>query len=158
MRMAVEGRRWNIVRRRAAFSAIEVIIVMVIIGLVASFAMPSIADNVRRDRVRRAQFIVGSDVELAFQYAARVRKPLTVTLNSTTKVLAITDRSTGTAYKQRDLSQTGTWALTDATISPSGGITIFPTGLSSSALRITLTNNDYSKAVTSTIAGQVSKP
>ena len=144
--------------RRSAFTAIEIIIVLVIVGLVAAISMPSIATNVARDRVRRGQFIVGSYVELAYQYAARVRKPMTITLNSTTKVLAITNRSDGTVYRQSDLSRTGPWALTDATISPSGGITIFPTGLASAALTITLSNNAYSKTITATIAGQVSKP
>lgn len=144
--------------RRSAFTAIEIIIVLVIVGLVAAMSMPSIATTVARDRVRRSQFIVGSYVELAFQYAARVRKPMTITLNSSTKVLAITNRSDGTIYRQSDLSRTGPWALTAATISPSGGITIFPTGLGSAALTITLSNNAFSKTVTATIAGQVSKP
>ncbi len=142
---------------RSGFSAIEIIIVLVIIGLVASFAMPRISTTVAADRVRRAQFVVGSQVELAFQYAARTRKPVTVTLNSSTKVLTIADRASGTAYKTMNLSQSGPWSLTAATMSPSGGITIFPTGISSSALTITLTNNAYSRTVSATIAGQVSK-
>lgn len=143
--------------RRSAFSAIEIIIVLVIIGLVASFAMPSIATTVARDRVRRAQYVVAAQVELAFQYAARTRKPVTITLNSSTGAFTIADRSTGTAYKSMNLSRTGEWALTDATISPSGGITIFPTGISSSAITITLSNNAYSRTITATIAGQVTK-
>jgi type II secretory pathway pseudopilin PulG len=137
---------------------VELLMVVVIIGLVAGFSMPRIGQVVARDRVRRAQFAVGSYVELAFQYAARVRKPMTITLNSGTKIFAITNRADGTLYRQYDLSQTGVWGLTNATISPSAGITIFPTGLSSAALTITLTNNSYSKTVTSTIAGQVTKP
>lgn len=143
--------------RRSGFSAIEIIIVLVIIGLIASFSMPRISTTVARDRVGRAQFVVGSQVELAFQYAARVRKPVTVTLNASTKVLTIADRASGTAYKTMDLSQSGPWALTNATFSPSGGITIFPTGISTGTLTITLTNNAYSRTVSATIAGQVIK-
>ena len=155
--MARTGLNGGMKGRRGAFTAIEIIIVLVIIGLVASFAMPRISTTVAADRVRRAQFVVGSQVELAFQYAARTRKPVTVTLNSTTKVLTIADRASGTAYKTMNLSQTGPWALTGAAISPSAGVTIFPTGVSSGAITITLTNNAYSRTVSATIAGQVTK-
>lgn len=143
--------------QRRAFTTVEILIVMVIIGIVAAISMPSIATNVARDRVRRAQFIVAADIERAFQYAARVRKPVTIVINSTTKVLTVADRSSGTAYYQRDLSQTGTWALTGVTITPAAGITIFPTGISSAALTIVLTNNAYFRTISATIAGQVTK-
>lgn len=145
-------------RRQVGFTAIEIIIVLVIVGLVAGFATPRISNTIAQDRVRRAQGVVAGNIELAFQYAARTRKPVSLTLNSSTRVLAITDRAAGTIYKQMDLSQTGTWALTGASISPTVGITIFPTGISSAAVTVTLTNNAFSKTVTGTIAGQVIKP
>lgn len=142
---------------RPAFTMIEIIIVLVVIGLLAAVSVPRIGVTVARDRVRRAQLVVAADVERAFQYAARVRKPLVVALNSTTQVLSVTDRASGTPYFQRDLSRTGEWALTGAAIAPVGGVTIFPTGVSSAALTITLTNNGYTRTVTATIAGQVTK-
>lgn len=151
-------RRGDIGRRgRRGFSAIELIITMVIIGLLSVIALPRISTTVARDRVRRAQFVVGSQVEFAFQIAARIRKPVTVTLNSSTGVLTIADRASGTPYKQMDLSQSGPYSLTAVSVSPSAGITIFPTGISSSALTITLTNNGYDRTVTATVAGQVTK-
>jgi len=153
--MARRTRLGGLQRSRNGFTAIEIIIVLVIIGLVASIAMPRISTTVAADRVRRAQFIVGSQLELAFQYAARTRKPVTVTLAS--GVLTISDRASGTAYKKLNLAQNGPWALTSVTATPSGGITIFPTGIASSAIRITLTNNSYSRVVSATIAGQVTK-
>lgn len=144
-------------RGRPGFSAIELIITMVIIGLLSVIALPLISTTVARDRVRRAQFVVASQVEFAFQIAARVRKPVTVALNSSAGVLTIADRSSGTAYKTMDLSQSGPYSLTAAAIAPSAGITIFPTGIASSALTITLANNSYNRTVTATVAGQVTK-
>jgi len=152
---ACTGRRRG--GRRGGFTAIEILIVVVIVGLVASFAVPSIATTVARDRVRRAQFVVAAQVELAFQYAARTRKPVTITLDASSGAFTIADRSSGTVYKAMNLSRTGAWALTAATISPSAGVTIFPTGIASAALTITLSNNAYSKTVSATIAGQVTK-
>ncbi|MDA1080879.1 MAG: prepilin-type N-terminal cleavage/methylation domain-containing protein [Gemmatimonadetes bacterium] len=145
------------IERKRGFTAIEIVIVLVIVGLVASFAMPRISTTVARDRVGRAQFVVGSQIELAFQYAARTRKPVTVTLNSSTRVLTIADRASGTPFKTLNLSQSGPYALTGATISPSAGVTIFPTGISTGAVTITLSNNAYSRTVGATIAGQVTK-
>jgi prepilin-type N-terminal cleavage/methylation domain-containing protein len=144
--------------RRGGFTTIELLIVVVVLGILAGFAVPSILTTVANDRVRRAQYATASYIELAFQYAARTRKPLTITLNTTTQVLAITDRSSGTLYRQIDLSRGGDWSLTAVSMTPTAGITIFPTGLASSAMTITLTNNSFSKNITSTIAGQVSKP
>jgi prepilin-type N-terminal cleavage/methylation domain-containing protein len=148
---------WRSTRRQGGFTAIEIIIVLVILGLLTAVTLPGIGTTVARDRVRRAQYVVGSQMELAFQYAARVRKPVTVTLNTSTRVLTIADRATGTAYKTLNLSQSGPWALTGATLSPSAGITIFPTGIASAAVTITLTHNAYSRTVSATIAGQVTK-
>lgn len=148
---------WRSAGRQGGFTAIEIIIVLVILGLLAAVTLPGIGTTVARDRVRRAQYVVGSQMELAFQYAARVRKPVTVTLSTSTRVLRIADRATGTIYKQIDLSQTGPWALTGVSMTPSAGITIFPTGISTSAVSITLSNNAYSRTVAATIAGQVTK-
>jgi type II secretory pathway pseudopilin PulG len=155
-------RKWTHNERSAreaiGFTTIEILIALVIIGLIASFAMPAFARTVAADRVRRAQFVIAGDVERAFQFAARVRKPVTINLTSSTGAFSVADRASGTAYYQRDLSSSGAYALTSASITPSGGITIFPTGLASGALTITLTNNAFSKTVTATIAGQVNKP
>ena len=143
--------------RRDGFTAIEMIIVVVIIGLMATAAMPRISRLVAETRIRKLQEVVASDLELAFASAQREHKPVTVTFSTSTQVLSITDRVTGTVLKTRYLGQNTSMSTTAVTFSPSAGITIFPMDLATAALTVTVTNGAFTRTVTATRAGQVTK-
>ena len=143
--------------RRGGFTAIEMLIVVVIIGVMAASSMPRISRIVGDERIRRLQAAVASDVELAFALAQREHKPVTITYNTSSKVLSITDRVSSTVLKTRYLGQSATFSTTAVTFAPSGGITIFPMGLATAALTVTVTNGNFTRTVTATRAGQVSK-
>ena len=98
-----------------------------------------------------------SDVESAFALAARTRRPVTISYNSATRQLVTRDRALGTTLSARYLGQTADLSVTNVTLSPSDGITIFPTGIASSELQVTIANGGFSRRVTSTIGGQVSR-
>ena len=142
---------------RDGFTAIEMIIVVVIIGLMAAAVMPRISRVVAEERIRKLQAVVASDVELAFALAQREHKPITLTYNTSTNVLSITDRVSSTVLKTRYLGQNATFSTTAVTFAPSAGITIFPMGLATAALTVTVTNGNYTRTVTATRAGQVTK-
>ena len=143
--------------RRGGFTAIEMILVMVIIGIMAAASMPRISRIVGEERIRKLQGAVASDLEVAFALAQREHKPITITYSTSTKVLAITDRISGTVLKTHYLGQNTTFSTTAVTFSPTGGITIFPMGLASGALTVTVTNGTFTRTVTATRAGQVTK-
>lgn len=143
--------------KRGGFTTIELILVVIIVGLMAAAVMPRISRVVAQQRIRSLQDAVGADLEQAFSLSMRERKPVTVTYNSGTKFMAITDRATNTVLKQRYLGQSQTLSTTAVTFTPSGGITIFPTGLATEALTIRLTNGDYTRTVSATRAGMVTK-
>jgi len=143
--------------QRGGFTAIEMIIVMVIIGLMAAAVMPRISRVVAESRIRTLQQGIASDLEQAFAVTMREHKPVTITYNTTTKVLAITDRASGTVLKQRYLGQNQSASTTGVTFSPSAGITIFPPGLSTGTLTITVTNGAYTRTIAITRAGMVTK-
>lgn len=142
---------------RGGFTAVELVIAMVIIGIMAAAIMPRISRNVAESRIRALQGAVASEVELAFALAQREHKPVTVTYSSSTKVMSITDRVSGTVLKTQYLGQAQYESATAATFSPTNGITIFPMGLATAALTITLTNGTYTRTVTATRAGLVTK-
>ncbi|MBW7935036.1 MAG: GspH/FimT family pseudopilin, partial [Gemmatimonadaceae bacterium] len=139
------------------FTAIELLLVVVVIGVMAAAVMPRISRIVAEERIRKLQGAVAADLELAFALANREHKPVTVTYNTSTKVLSLTDRATSTALKTRYLGQSGSFSPTAVTFSPSGGITIFPMGLATAALTVTVTNGNYTRTITVTRAGLVTK-
>ena len=142
--------------RRSGFSAIELIIVVVIIGLMAAAAMPRISRVVAEQRIRELQQVVAMDLEVAFALAQREHKPVSITFNTSTMVMSVTDRA-GTVLKTRYLGREKELSTTGVTFTPTAGITIFPIGLASAALTITVTNGTYTRTVAATRAGQVTK-
>ena len=144
-------------RPRRGFTAIEMIIVVVIIGLMAAAVMPRISRIVAEQRIRSVQSAVAGDLELAFAMAMREHKPVTVTYNSTTKVLAIADRASSTVLKSRYLGQNQSASVTGVTLNPAAGITIFPPGIASGSLTVTVTNGAYTRTIAVTRAGMVTK-
>lgn len=143
--------------RRAGFTAVELLIVVTIIGLMAVAAMPRISRVVAEQRIRKLQEVVATDIERAFALARRERKPITVTYNTSTFVLTVADRASGTALFTDYIGRFDDMSTTSVSFSPSAGITIFPMGLSTAAMTITLTNATYTRTVSVTRAGQVTR-
>lgn len=144
-------------RRRGGFTAIELIIVVVIIGLMAAASMPRIGRIVAEQRIRSLQGAVASDLELAFALAQREHKPVTVTYSTSTQVMSITDRATSTVLKTHYLGQNTTFSTTAVTFAPTNGITIFPMGLATAAVTVTVSNGTFTRTVTVSRAGLVTK-
>jgi prepilin-type N-terminal cleavage/methylation domain-containing protein len=145
------------VRARRGFSAIELIIVVVIIGLMAAASMPRISRVVAEQRIRKLQDAVATDIERGFALAMREHKPVTITYNTSTSVLAITDRASGTVLHSNYVGRFDDMSTTAVTFSPAAGITIFPPGLANNSLTITLTNVSFTRTITATRAGLVRK-
>jgi hypothetical protein len=112
---------------------------------------------VAEQRIRKLQDAVGTDIERGFALAMREHKPVTITYNTSTFVLAITDRASGTVLYQNYIGRFDDMSTTAVTFSPAAGITIFPPGLANSALTITLTNVSFTRTITATRAGLVTK-
>jgi prepilin-type N-terminal cleavage/methylation domain-containing protein len=138
--------------RRAGFTAVELIIVVVMISVLAAFGYPRVAREVRRSRVNQAATIVAADIEVAFSAAGRQRKPVTVSYNSSTKTLRIVDRATSAVIRSRPLGTGTEWNLDGATATGLP-ITIFPTGTASGSFTIDLTSGTFTRRVTATRVG-----
>lgn len=144
-------------RPRGGFTAIEMLIVVVVIGIMAAAVMPRISRIVAEERVRKLQGAVAVDLELAFALANRERKPVTVTYNTSTSVLEVKDRATNTVLKSHYLGQNQGLSATAVSFSPTAGITIFPNGLATAAVTVLLINGEYIRRVAVTRAGLVTK-
>lgn len=140
--------------RRDGFSMIEMMIVLVIIAIIAGAAAPGYGRYMRHQRVNEAASVVASDLQMAFSLAARQRKPVRLAVTSGEKQFTIKDRNASTTLRTRELGSDSNFGLTALSFYPST-IDIYPTGISSAALTVTLTSKDYSRTVTASTGGFV---
>jgi Tfp pilus assembly protein FimT len=139
-------------RRRAGVTAVEQMIVVVLIGALAAFGFPRVAREIRRSRVNQAASVVAADVEVAFTLAGRQRKPVTLSYVSSSKELQIADRASGTIVRRRPLGATSEWNV-DAVTTTGLPLTIFPSGVASGSFTIDLMSGSFTRRVTSTRVG-----
>ena len=140
--------------RRPGFTLLEMLVVVVILGIAATFATPAIARFIRHDRVNRAASVVKADLQGTFAVAGRQRAPIRLTANNSQFTYTITDRKTGAVIRTRDFGPTSEYGLTALVLSPAT-LDVFPNGVSSATLITTLTSGDYTRTVTATPAGFV---
>jgi len=150
-------RRSNREGRHRGFTTIELLIVIVIAGVTAIAALPMIGRTVANERARRGSTEVSNFLEYAFAVAARTDKPVALTYTSSTGLLTLTDRVTSTTIRQMLLKQGSTYQFQSVTFSPNAAVTIFPSGMSSSAITITVAGmtGALTRTITASQAGQI---
>ena len=143
--------------RRRGFTTIELLIVIVIAGVTAIAALPMIGRTVANERARRGSTEVSNFLEYAFAVAARIDKPVGLTFTSSTGLLTLTDRVTSNTLRQMALQQNSNYQFQSVTFTPNGGVTIFPSGMSSSAITITVSGmtGALTRTITASQAGQI---
>jgi type IV fimbrial biogenesis protein FimT len=137
-------------RQRVGFSLIELLLVMTIVGLLLSIAVPNVGRQINSDRANRSASAIMGMLDEAGQLAARRRAPVTVKYVSGT--LTVADRATGTAIRSRSFGPESDLRGT-VTFSPSAGIEIFPNGRANAALTVTVTGGSASATVTRSATG-----
>jgi prepilin-type N-terminal cleavage/methylation domain-containing protein len=122
---------------RKGFTLVEMLIVLMLISIVASIAIRSVGDTIRRDRVQKAVAIVSTDLEQAFALAGRQRSPMRLLFDSTRRTFAVADRSDTTLkYRTRQFA-TGDLALDYLSVSRNN-VDVMPSGLSTDTLSLRL--------------------
>lgn len=153
--MAAHSRKNAATRGLRGFSIFELLIVVVILGILATMTGPAMSRIVRHNRVNRAATIIASDLQNAFAVAARQREPVRIQADASTRSYQFVDRKTGTVLRIRTFyGDTSEYRLTSLVFSPAT-IDVFPNGVSSAADTINLANGDYSKRITVSTAGFV---
>ena len=131
----------------------ELIAVIVILGIMASFAGPAMSRIVRHQRVNRAATVIASDLQNAFAVAARQRQPVRIQADANTRSYQFIDRKTGAVLRIRTFyGDTSEYHLSKLQFNPTT-IDVFPSGISSAAIVIDLANGDYAKQITASTAG-----
>jgi Tfp pilus assembly protein FimT len=134
---------------------IELLLVLTIGGIMAALSFGKIHDLLSQQRVMHAATAIQNDLELAFQIAGRNRKPVQIKWTPSTQQFAITDRSGTMYYRKINLSkQAYGFDSTSVTVSQSP-VPVFPNGLASTDLTITISSNNITKKIHMSRAGLV---
>ena len=132
---------------------VETLVVVALIGILATMVGPAMSRIVRHQRANRAAMVIAADLQNAFAVAARQREPVRIQADATTRSYQFVDRKTGTVLRIRTFyGDTSEYRLTTLVFTPAT-IDVFPSGISSSAVTINLANGDYAKTITASTAG-----
>jgi type II secretion system protein H len=142
-------------RRRSGFSLIELMVVLVIVGITSSITAGKIQQLMVQNRIQRAATSVQYDMEAAFAIAVRNRRPMRISWNSATQQMAVTDRAGTTVFRHTNLTM-GSYGLRSSGVSFSASpIEVYPDGLASDTLTITISSTSLTKTVRMSRAGMV---
>ncbi|MDP9204698.1 MAG: prepilin-type N-terminal cleavage/methylation domain-containing protein [Gemmatimonadota bacterium] len=138
---------------RGGFSVFELLIVVVILGILATMVGPAMSRIARHNRVNRAATVIASDLQNAFAVAARQREPVRIQADASSRSYQFVDRKSGAVLRIRTFyGDTSEYRLTSLVFTPAT-IDVFPNGVSSAAVTINLFNGDYGKQITASTAG-----
>lgn len=132
---------------------VEILVVVGIVGILATMAGPAMSRIVRHQRTNRAAMVITADLQNAFAVAARQRQPVRIQADETTRSYQFIDRKTGNILRIRTFyGDTSEYRLTKLKFTPAT-IDVFPNGISSSAVVVDLANGDYTRQIKASSAG-----
>ena len=140
-------------RARSGFTMIETIIVLVIVAILAALITPKVNEAIGQSRVQSSAAVIAGDLQLAFSLASRQRTPLRISVDPAGTGYTIQTRS-GTVIRERllgDDSDLHVGSLTSTVTT----LDVFPNGLASGPITITVAVNGYAQTVTMTRTGHV---
>ena len=141
--------------RRAGFTLIEVLIVVAILGIVATLAFPAVERSVMVSKANRAAFVLGNDLQQAYTLAARQRKPVRFVINTAQLRTETQDRASSAVLVSRYYGPTNSPFGLTAMTTTAANVVIFPNGIGSSALTVTVSVGQNTRTVTMSRVGQV---
>src|SRR5437763_11760928 len=138
---------------RPGFTIFELLVVLAITGILAATAAPAMSRIVRHQRANRAAMVIAADLQNAFAVAARQREPVRIQADAPTRSYQFIDRKSGAVLRIRTFyGDTSEYRLTSLVFNPTT-LDVFPSGISSAPVTISLANGDYNKTITASTAG-----
>src|SRR5438105_12254986 len=86
---------------RQGFTIMELLVVVGILGILATMAGPAMSRIVRHQRANRASMVIAADLQNAFAVAARQREPVRIQADATTRSYQFIDRKSGNILRIR---------------------------------------------------------
>jgi type II secretory pathway pseudopilin PulG len=141
---------------------VELALTLTLIAIMCAMMVPKFGRAMRATRVRRQTAIVAADLEQAFTLAARYRQPMRLSCViaagvCTNATYTVADRTGGTVRLSRRLGADADFGTLTLLLAPAQ-VDIFPSGVSTAALTVTITSGISSRTVTLSTAGIVRIP
>ena len=142
-------------RARSGFSLIEMMVVFVIAGVLIGLSAGRISAYVTQQRVVMAAAAMQNDLQQAFAIAGRNRQPIRIVLDTTQMTLSITDRSGAMVFRHVTFGKQYTLNSSNVSYYPAAPYEIYPNGLASDTMSITLSAKGYARNIKVSRAGMV---
>lgn len=113
---------------RAGFTAVEVLIVVVVLLIIGSMGYPQMAGRVMAGRADNAARVVASDLRMAVALASRQGTPIRVEFDQSARELRLINRA-GTVVHQRAFGSDSEFPV--ESMNASANVTVFPNRLAS---------------------------
>jgi prepilin-type N-terminal cleavage/methylation domain-containing protein len=148
---------------RRGFTIFELLVVMVLAGIIAGTSIPRLSAAMAKNRLQQAASVVSADLRLAHSMAQRRQVPVIIEVDSTQKLIRVTNMSGDTTFSTRRLGPASEYGLQRVTgrYPPNGAflgtasVTVYPNGLSSRSIEVTLRAAGDTRKVTMSRGGQV---
>jgi prepilin-type N-terminal cleavage/methylation domain-containing protein len=142
-------------RRRAGFTILEMMVVIVIVGITGTITAGRMHALIIQNRIQRASSAVRNDLEAAFAIAARNRRPIHIEWDASKMQLDVMNRADTTGFRRTTLGMDG-YGLRPSDVSFSASpIEVYPNGMASTALTITFSRGGNVKVVNMSRTGLV---
>ena len=136
---------------RNGFTLLELIVVSTIVGVVMALSVGPYSKMMTQQNVDKAAFALSSELQEAFALAGRNRRPVRIMWDATRLELQVTNRGGDTVYRRVSLSASAGFNLASGNVaiypSSSTPLEIYPTGLATDTMSITLSSNGFSKRI-----------
>lgn len=152
------GRQFQSPERRG-FTMVELALTLTVFGLLTAMSLPRVGFMLTHMRVDRTTSTVAADLESAFSLAARQRKPVRISCTCGTRAYTLADRTGATVRLARSLASSdygvSTMTFANASSATNAVVDVFPSGIASAPLTVTIASGGWSRRITLTTAGQV---
>jgi prepilin-type N-terminal cleavage/methylation domain-containing protein len=133
--------------RRRGFTMLEMLIVLAMIGLVATISLGRVMQMVTGWRVARASQAFAEELQSGFALVGRNRKPLTIAYDTARMELRLEDRA-GVVYRRRSFGPSSEYQLTARDVASSRlSVEVYPPGLAGDSLSFSITKPGKSRRV-----------
>lgn len=134
---------------------IELALTLVMIGILAAIMTTRIASVLQRSSARQAAGVLATDLEQAVSLAMRLRVPVRISCDCPNGILVFSNRNTGAVLQRRRFGgAAGGYQLQSLALS-ANATDIYPNGVASGPLTVTLATSVSTRQVALSTAGFV---